>query len=184
LRAHVELALARGRADDAARLLFAMPEAARDVDDWTNISSLLADQGKGHDALMAAKRGMELSPRSARAAFAFGRALDLLGASFVLVRTAYEHAVALGDDEGRAGTRLGYLLLTRDDVDPNVAVTILDGAVKKTDAPGAKLNLALASWKSGDTTRAQTLAGDVLRSTKAAPSERSQAQKILQKLAA
>jgi tetratricopeptide (TPR) repeat protein len=168
----------------AEETLRALPETEKSAEDETNLAMLLLGRHAFAEAAELASRACARDRSFWWPEYVHGLALEGQSARKSVVVEAYERAIAKGDPKGEAGTRLGYLLLTGDDPDPEAAVRVLEAALERSGyAPGTALNLALASWRSGESERARSLASDVAESATAAESDKKQARELLSKLA-
>ncbi len=184
-RYQVGLLVELGDSAAALKALEAIPASARNAQDLVNLSMLAGEKKDRAGALKHAQAAVKADPNLDRAQYALGLALEgQTPLDRAAVLAAYHKAVALGDDRGDAGTRLGFVLMeSGDKAELKTAVSVLEAAVERSgDAPGAVLNLALAYARNGDKPKAKAMCSVIMADDGAAPSDTEQAQRLLKTL--
>lgn len=184
MRFRVQVAFDQNDHDKAKKALLAIPEAKRDVDDLHNLVMLALEAENASEAEPHARLAVKKAPNDWRAHWLLG--LSLEGKEPMPrkeVIEAYEAAIARGDPQGEAGTRLGLVLLQGDDADPDLAAEVLEDArARNPSHAGLLLHLALARANLGDRDQAKALADEVSASANATAAEREQADRLREAL--
>ncbi|MBI5496043.1 MAG: tetratricopeptide repeat protein [Deltaproteobacteria bacterium] len=182
VRTRVGLLARAGRHKEAAATLNTIPESARSAEDLVNLAMLSLETGDAKSAVAQARAATERAPKFGRGHYVLGMALENSGDNAGAI-TALEKAVAVGDPDGSAGTRLGFLLTAEGRLDK--AIKALETALKRSDnAPGTLLNLALAHAKADRKDKARQLATTILADERASASDRDQATRLQKALQA
>lgn len=185
MRFRVQVAFDRNDHAAAQRALLAIPEAERDIDDLHNLVMLALQAEDAAGAEPHARLAVKKAPDDWRAHWLLGLALEgKQPPPRREVIEAYENAIARGDPQGEAGTRLGLVLLQGDDANPDLAAEVLEEArARNPEHAGLLLHLALARANQGERDQAKELASAVTASANATASEREQAERLLEALA-
>lgn len=179
LRVHA--ALQAGDDEAARQALLDIPEVDRDVDDECQLAVLSLGARRWDEALAHIDTAAKKDENHWRPPYLRALALEGQGQGTEEVAPALERAVANGDPDGTAGTRLGLMLLTRPEIeDAPRAVKVLEAAAERSSrAPATLLNLALAVQREGEDARAAALADEVRKHDAATDTERDQAERVL-----
>ncbi len=185
LRFGVQVAFDQGDHAKAKKALLAIPERDRDVDDLHNLVMLALEAEDAGEAEKHGRAAVKRDPNDWRSHWLLGLALEgkqPLPRKAVI--DAYEAAIARGDPQGEAGTRLGLVLLQGDGADPDLAAEVLEDARKRNpEHAGLLLHLALARANQGEAEQAKELAAAVVKHANATEAEKEQADKLLAAIA-
>jgi Flp pilus assembly protein TadD len=184
MRFRVQVAFDQNDHQRARAALLEIPEAQRDVDDLHNLVMLALEAENAAEAEPHARLAVKRAPDDWRAHWLLG--LSLEGKEPMPrkdVIQAYEAAIARGDPQGEAATRLGLVLLQGDQADPDLAVEVLEDArARNPNHAGLLLHLALARANLGDRDQAKALADEVSAHANATAAEREQAERLREAL--
>lgn len=184
MRFRVQVAFDQNDHKRAREALLAIPEGQRDVDDLHNLVMLALEAENPAEAEPHARLAVKKAPDDWRAHWLLG--LSLEGKEPMPRREvieAYEAAIARGDPQGEAGTRLGLVLLQGDEADPDLAAEVLEDArARNPNHAGLLLHLALARANLGDRDQAAKLADEVRGHANATEMEREQAARLKEAL--
>lgn len=170
-----------GRMDLAEKELLAMPPDRRTAEDEATLAIAALAGGRKPEALKHARRSVELDAKNWNHHYLLGTALEgVEPLDRKAVVSAYKQAIALGDPEGRAGTRLGFFL-TEDAPGGDVkeAILVLQAARKRNgDHPGTLLNLALAYGRAKNPEPIPALCSAILQRDDATENVKEQARRL------
>jgi tetratricopeptide (TPR) repeat protein len=176
----------RGSYQAASKVAAARPD---DPDAQGNLALLLLTKGQRQEALHLCRTMSSLGKTNALLKSVEAMAYEgEQPPAYEQAIAAWEEAMALSPDDWRAASNLGQLLLRIPAEPPEQhvprALTVLEEALRRApERPEPKLNLALASVRSGDTERSRQLAEELLDSD--LPAEhpiREQAQRLVKVL--
>lgn len=181
MRQRVQLLIDFGRRDLAVKAVEQIPEDARTDEDETTLAIAAMEARKPAEGLRHARRAVELGAENWNAHYVLGLALEgQQPIDYPAVVRAYETAIALGDPDGRAGTRLGFVLgEERPGSDVQKAIAVLEAARPRSgDHPGTLLNLALCYRRAKRLRDVAPLCALILQSPLATPALREQAERL------
>lgn len=169
----------------ALRMLKRLPAEECQVDDLCNMATLEGMQDLWADALAHAQEAVKRDATYWRAFLLLARALEATAHPRAEAMDAYRKAVELGDPQGEAGTRLGWLMLVEGmSTEAHQAVEVLEQArTRSADAPATLICLATAHAKCRNLEMAVPLC-QALVDSDASQAIRDQALRLLKRLKA
>jgi len=180
-RAKATMLASLGRVGEVGTLIRGIPEAQRNAEDWSFLSTLAMADKKPQDAAKAARAAIAADPAYWRGHQALGLALEEAApADGNAVMAAYEKAIELGDPEGLAGTRLGLLLMSvPGDVNTKEAIRVLEATrTRSGNNPATLWHLALAYARGKEGAKVKSICESLLRA-ELDPDLKKQAKELL-----